>query len=199
MGCAVWYNPFLMYLMGMSWFLEGKLKDNSPWYIPIHDGGFTIGRSSGSTLILTAGSVSRTHSSISFTGEDPYITDLNSRNGTFLNGCRVHGKTRLKEDDIICFGTVEFVLRYQVEDEEEEKTIIDDGIAGKKSFSEIYGISEREEEVLFLLLKGLNIKDIGEKLFISPGTVKNHVLKIYSKTGVHSRIELSNLYQDTTE
>ncbi len=180
----------------MSWFLEGKLKDNSPWFIPLDEKGFSIGRSSSCDLILNAASVSRKHSTVVFIEEEPYLSDSKSRNGTFINGCRVYDKTRLKEDDIVCFGTVEFVLRYQDEDSEEEKTIIDEGLSSKKSFSEIYGISEREEEVLFLLIKGLNIKDIGEKLFISPGTVKNHVLKIYSKTGVHSRIELSTLYQE---
>ena len=181
----------------MSWFLEGKLKDNSPWFIPISERTFSIGRSSSSKLRLHAGSVSRRHSTITFHNQEPFITDLNSRNGTFINGCRIAGETRLKEDDIISFGTVEFVLRFQEEDDdEEEKTIIDEGIDRKKNFTQVFNLSDREEEVLFLLVKGFSVKDIGEKLFISPGTVKNHVLKIYSKTGVHSRIELSTLFQE---
>ena len=190
------------YPKSMSWFLEGKLKDNSPWYIPVSGGGFSIGRSSRSQLILTAASVSRKHGSISFHNYEPYLSDLGSRNGTFVNGGRISGEVRLKEDDIISFGAVEFVLRHSddEDDDEEEKTIIDEGGGQKKRiFSEIFKISEREEEVLFLLIKGFNIKEIGEKLFISPGTVKNHVLKIYAKTGAHSRIELSTLYREYSE
>ena len=189
--------------MVMSWFLEGKLKDNSPWFIPVSGRGFTIGRSSRSQLILTAASVSRRHGSITFHNNEPYLNDLGSRNGTFVNGGRITGEIRLKEDDIISFGAVDFVLRHSDDEEDDdddgEKTIIDEGVDRKRQFSEIFGISEREEEVLFLLIKGLNIKEIGEKLFISPGTVKNHVLKIYAKTGSHSRIELSTLYREYSD
>ena len=181
----------------MPWFLEGKMKDNSPWNIPIDREGLTVGRSSSCNLILNAASVSRQHGKISFRHEEPYLHDLNSRNGTFLNGGRVAGESRLKEDDIISFGTVDFTLRHTAEAEEEnEKTIIDEGVDRKKRFSEIFGLSEREEEVLFLLIKGLSIREIADKLFISPGTVKNHALKIYAKTGAHSRIELSTLYRE---
>ena len=183
----------------MPWFLEGKLKDNSPWFIPVNGSGFTIGRSSSSQLILNAASVSRLHSIIVFHHNEPYIQDGGSRNGTFVNGCRILGETRLKEGDILSFGKVDFILKHPEDEEDEsEKTIIDEGSDRKRTFTEIFNISDREEEVLFLLIKGLSIKEIGEKLFISPGTVKNHVLKIYAKTGAHTRIELSTLYQEYT-
>jgi DNA-binding CsgD family transcriptional regulator len=185
------------YFRYMPWLLEGKLKDNPPWNIPVAETGFSIGRNSSCQLILNAASVSRRHGTIFFHHQEPYLADLGSRNGTFVNGCRISGKTRLKEGDIISFGAVDFLLRYSDDaDEGAEKTIIDDGTDRKRQFSEFFNLSEREEEVLFLLVKGLSIKDIAEKLFISPGTVKNHVLKIYAKTGAHSRIELANLYQE---
>ncbi len=50
-------------------------------------------------------------------------------------------------------------------------------------------ISEREREVLGLLVQGLNYKQIAEKLFISPETVRNHIRNIYEKLHVHSRSE----------
>ncbi len=50
-------------------------------------------------------------------------------------------------------------------------------------------ISEREQEVLALLVQGLNYKQIAEKLFISPETVRNHIRNIYEKLHVHSRSE----------
>lgn len=50
-------------------------------------------------------------------------------------------------------------------------------------------ISEREQEVLGLLVQGLNYKQIAEKIFISPETVRNHIRNIYEKLQVHSRSE----------
>ena len=44
--------------------------------------------------------------------------------------------------------------------------------------------TEREREVLHLLLLGLNNKEISEKLFISNHTTKAHVASIYKKLGV---------------
>lgn len=51
-------------------------------------------------------------------------------------------------------------------------------------------LTKREKEVLLLLSEGLNNKEIAEKLFIEEQTVRNHVSMIYSKVGVHDRIEL---------
>ena len=49
--------------------------------------------------------------------------------------------------------------------------------------------TEREREVLFLLLKGLNNKQISKKLFISIHTTKAHVASIYKKLGVSNRVQ----------
>ena len=35
-----------------KWFLKGKLKDNSPWFIPLDKNEITIGRSNDCSLIL---------------------------------------------------------------------------------------------------------------------------------------------------
>lgn len=173
------------------------MQDNSPWHVPVGREGFTIGRSSSCQLILNGVSVSRYHGEIAFKEEEPYIRDLGSRNGTFVNGCRVAEERHLEEGDILSFGKAEFVLRRGEEEEPvDEVTLIDEGRGGKPDFGETYGLSGREKEVLFLLVKGRSTKEIGQKLFISPGTVKNHVLKIYAKTGAHSRIELSTLYAE---
>ncbi len=50
-------------------------------------------------------------------------------------------------------------------------------------------LTEREIEVLRLLAKGLNNKDISERLFLSEGTVRNHVSAILSKLGVSDRTQ----------
>ncbi len=48
-------------------------------------------------------------------------------------------------------------------------------------------LSDREREVLALLSQGLTNKEIGEKLVISPNTVKRHIKAIYRKLGIHTR------------
>lgn len=57
-------------------------------------------------------------------------------------------------------------------------------------FIRYYQLSERESEVFYLLLQGLKRKEIGQKLFISESTVKNHIKSIYVKTGVQTKEEL---------
>lgn len=56
-----------------------------------------------------------------------------------------------------------------------------------------FDLSKREAEVLEQLCLGLSNRDIGEKLFISPRTVENHVYNLYRKCGVGRRMELCNL------
>jgi DNA-binding NarL/FixJ family response regulator len=50
-------------------------------------------------------------------------------------------------------------------------------------------LSEREREILRLVAKGLNFKEVGHILAISPHTVITHVKRIYQKLAVHSRGE----------
>lgn len=50
-------------------------------------------------------------------------------------------------------------------------------------------LSKREKEVLGLVAQGLSNLEIGQKLFISPVTVKVHVRHIFEKLGVRSRAE----------
>jgi LuxR family maltose regulon positive regulatory protein len=50
-------------------------------------------------------------------------------------------------------------------------------------------LSEREMEVLRLLNSKLSVPEIAEELTVSPSTVRTHVRVIYSKLGVHGRLE----------
>lgn len=53
-------------------------------------------------------------------------------------------------------------------------------------------LSPRETEILTLVAKGLLYKEIAEKLFISTGTVKQHIHKIYEKLHVQNKTEAIN-------
>jgi two-component system NarL family response regulator len=50
-------------------------------------------------------------------------------------------------------------------------------------------LTARELEVLKLVARGMNNRDIGQELFISENTVKNHVRNILEKLHLHSRME----------
>ncbi len=50
-------------------------------------------------------------------------------------------------------------------------------------------LSKRELEVLNSLCDGATYKEIGDKLFISVGTVRHHIKNIYEKLHVHSKAE----------
>lgn len=54
-------------------------------------------------------------------------------------------------------------------------------------------LTEREREVLALMIEGLNNVQIAARLTVSPSTVKSHVSNILSKLGVASRTEAVSL------
>ncbi|MBO8142106.1 MAG: response regulator transcription factor [Firmicutes bacterium] len=51
-------------------------------------------------------------------------------------------------------------------------------------------LSGRERDVLRLMTKGFSNQEIGQRLFISPHTVKNHVSRIYQKLGLDDRTKV---------
>ena len=68
-----------------------------------------------------------------------------------------------------------------------------DGIGNIEQFISEFGISKREEEIIQQICLGKSNKEISESLFIALQTVKDHVYRIFLKTGVKNRIQLSNL------
>lgn len=56
------------------------------------------------------------------------------------------------------------------------------------------GLSEREQQVLALLAEGLLYKEIGDRLGITVGTIKQHIHRMYDKLHVQNRTEAVNRY-----
>jgi pSer/pThr/pTyr-binding forkhead associated (FHA) protein len=73
----------------------------------------TIGRGGGCGMVLTDDSyVSQLHARLYSQGNDPFVEDLGSTNGTYVNGQRIDTPTKLKRGDQVQFGqTVAEVIR----------------------------------------------------------------------------------------
>ncbi len=65
--------------------------------------------------------------------------------------------------------------------------------AGVKEFIKMYGISEREYQVIDLILKGINRDEVSDLIHLKPRTVESHLRNIYIKMNVKNRIELMRI------
>jgi pSer/pThr/pTyr-binding forkhead associated (FHA) protein len=70
----------------------------------------TIGRSTGAEFIVDAALVSRLHCQLSATADGLQVKDLDSTNGTFVNGERIQA-AQLHDGDRLRVGRVELMVR----------------------------------------------------------------------------------------
>ncbi len=54
----------------------------------------------------------------------------------------------------------------------------------------ITALSKREMEIVQLAASGLSNCEVGQRLSLSESTVKNHLVRVYEKLGISTRIEL---------
>jgi DNA-binding NarL/FixJ family response regulator len=59
---------------------------------------------------------------------------------------------------------------------------------GKSSY-DFYALTSRELEVLRLVVSGAKSREIAERLYISPHTVRHHLHSLFTKLRVKSRVE----------
>jgi DNA-binding NarL/FixJ family response regulator len=103
-------------------------------------------------------------------------------------------------------GATSYLLPSELTAEHLERTIIDTG-AGKSWLSplisstrrdapDISALSRREVEVLNQVARGRSNAEIARALFLSEGTVKNHLHRIFPKLGVRNRAEAIVIWAD---
>src|SRR5262245_6990180 len=95
------------------WLLETADGAEAPFRFRILPGSIkTVGRSTGADFTVDAPLVSRVHCRLTAGATDLEVTDLESTNGTFVNGQRID-KRLLKTGDRIGVGRVELIVQRQ--------------------------------------------------------------------------------------
>lgn len=81
---------------------------------------------------------------------------------------------------------------YNLESQKDEVEVEDK----QEQFFEKFNITNREKEIILLLMKGYSYNQLAEELVISLTTVKTHIHNIYRKAEVKNKIQLINLIND---
>ena len=82
-----------------------------------------IGRGSHAGVIITDDTVSREHARISLRNGNTFLEDLGSQGGTYLNGVRISGRTRLSDGDQIGLGRSS-LIKFSLVDQLEEQAML---------------------------------------------------------------------------
>ena len=153
----------------------------------------TLGRSVQCDFVVSDSTVSRKHAEINIRGCELYVTDLHSRNGTFVENQRIQTSPIL-HGQVVRFGSIAFVVTrksiWSAADEETDFPPQEGPASGTPTIAVQERLSEAQRKVFDLLLTGLAEKSIARRLHLSQHTVHNHVRTIFRIYGVHARAEL---------
>lgn len=87
------------------WLVRGRRR------IPVEPGETIVGRDPGVAAFVDDRSVSRRHARIVVTDDGATVEDLESKNGTFLQGKKVTAAVPLSDGDKLKFGSVVLTIR----------------------------------------------------------------------------------------
>lgn len=106
--------------------VRGQRKKEKGWSVAVEKGpkelrGVTIsvrgpvvvGRSPGADIVIGASYVSSRHARFVLMGQNLFIEDLGSTNGTVVNGVYISEPTALKNGDKVMVGDVVLRVRYE--------------------------------------------------------------------------------------
>jgi len=99
------------------WYLTGRPdQDGSLQEIAISSQPFRVGRHPDNQLRLSNSTISGRHAELFFVCSDLFLRDLQSTNGTLINGRRIKTASGLRDGDVIHFGTVMYTVRRHRQD-----------------------------------------------------------------------------------
>lgn len=76
-------------------------------------GPVIVGRSPGADIVIAASYVSGRHAQFRLMGQNLFVEDLGSTNGTFVNGNRISAPAALKNNDVVSVGDVSIRVRFK--------------------------------------------------------------------------------------
>lgn len=123
-----------------------------------------------------------------------YLTIAN--HNEFLELLALYRKETEKDfssDDLFLLQLLSEHINERFYSQKKSKETISIDMKNKGIYISRYGLTEREAEIMYLILTGFNNAEICEQLIISPNTLKKHMQNIYRKAGVHSRVQLIGL------
>ena len=91
----------------LTWEMDGNPHNVERFVYPV-----IIGRDVSCPVVINSPSVSRWHAHLAYEDNEFLISDMGSSNGTFLNGKRVEGATRIAHGDEITLGRVNIRVSY---------------------------------------------------------------------------------------
>jgi hypothetical protein len=151
------------------------------------DARLTIGRQPASDVPLPwDGAVSRVHATLERVGDEWTVVDDGSRNGTFLNGDRVHSRRRLTDGDLIRVGDTTMAYIVPQDREPSSSTIA-------HSSRVVPAITAAQRRVLVALCRPLahdrfaapsSNHQIAAELVLGVETVKTHLHALFEAFGV---------------
>jgi EAL domain-containing protein (putative c-di-GMP-specific phosphodiesterase class I) len=112
--------------MASVWTLTGQLSPGArPRCIRMQAMPFRVGRRTDVSLCISRQSVSSVHAQFDAVDDSLFLTDLQSRNGTFVNGDRVIDRLEVRHEDLIQFADMPFRLGRQL-NEFDSRTVQED-------------------------------------------------------------------------
>jgi len=149
----------------------------------------TIGRRAESDVALSWDlEVSRAHALLEPVAEAwTLVDDGLSRNGSFVNGSRVHGRHRLHNRDRMCFGNTHVVFHEPAGPDGSDST------ARAPTSPAAVHLSEMQRKVLIALCRPVVVSassttatnpQIAEEVFLSVDAVKAHLRVLFDRFGV---------------
>lgn len=81
--------------------------------IPVNKAEFTIGRDAGCNLRPASQHVSKRHCALRVRGEQVFIEDFKSTNGTFVNDEQLQGEREIHDGDRVKVGPLDFVVKLE--------------------------------------------------------------------------------------
>jgi pSer/pThr/pTyr-binding forkhead associated (FHA) protein len=172
-------SPFLLYRDGDGRQRIAELRDS--------DRALCIGRGPANDLALEwDAEVSRVHAVLERAGGHwTLVDDGLSRNGSFVNGARVHGRRRLADGDAIAIGKTLMVFVANGESTLRATEATPDGTAPE--------ISPAQQRVLQALCGPVaadpfagppSNREIADELYVSVETIKSHMRALFERYGV---------------